>query len=321
MFVTEKLVNKIIDIERLLCKLSYNSQPFSITQKFMNQALTSETITFLNIYGINISAKQLAKIKRELTPLASDTIHHLVRNFENVNKFIKSINDKVLTLSVLQQLHKTISANLFDYWDLGRLRNKNDLPQITIETSHLKIPEKLTPPEDIAKLLTEISNLPWIFAIFTWLKKYPQILPFSLNNVGIYYLTPKLILAFHDQKAAGFIPTISIVKQFLIESKATDTEETKLQLLTDLFAQQISTISKLINSRHSRSVQKELNLNYRQLKVINFLKRHRKITRAYYSKHFNVSFMTAYRDLNQLAKLGIVERKGSGKSTFYVYKT
>ncbi len=320
MFVTESLVQKLIDIEQTLCNISHPSHPATLTRKFATQSMNNEIIAFLTVYGINISYKQLAKTKRKLTPLASDTIHHLVRNFENVNKFINSLSEKIITLSILQQIHKTISTNLFDYWDLGRLRNKNDLPQTSLEAINFKTPETLKAPEDITKLLHQINNLPWLFGIFTWLKEYPNILSFSMNNMGIYYLVPKLILALHNKKAAAFIPTVTVVKQYLNEYKSKDTEEAKLQLLTELFLQQSLETHKLLQNIQNKSVQRELDLNPRQLKIINFLKRHRKVTRALYAKQFNVSFMTAYRDLKQLTKLGVLEKKGSGKATFYIYK-
>jgi hypothetical protein len=63
---------------------------------------------------------------------------------------------------------------------------------------------------------------------------------------------------------------------------------------------------------------KLLDLNSRQLKVINHLKHNPKIKRKEYVKMMGVSTMTAYRDINELVDRGILECKGGGRSTHYV---
>jgi len=58
-------------------------------------------------------------------------------------------------------------------------------------------------------------------------------------------------------------------------------------------------------------------LNERQMKAVDFLKIHKKITRSEYVKLIGCSERTAFRDLEELVKKKIITRKGKGKKTYY----
>jgi hypothetical protein len=58
-------------------------------------------------------------------------------------------------------------------------------------------------------------------------------------------------------------------------------------------------------------------LNYRQLQILDFLTDHNFMDVRSYKEKFNISNITASRDLSQLAKLSFVRRIGKGRSTKY----
>lgn len=63
-------------------------------------------------------------------------------------------------------------------------------------------------------------------------------------------------------------------------------------------------------------------LNLRHEKLIEYLKKNKKITRSEYAKIFNISVSTAARDLKFLSQLGIIEGKGPlGPGRYYVLKS
>jgi len=60
------------------------------------------------------------------------------------------------------------------------------------------------------------------------------------------------------------------------------------------------------------------NLNERQLKAINYLKIHERITNSQYQEEFSVAKRTASLDLAELVAVGLIERVGStGKGVYY----
>lgn len=58
-------------------------------------------------------------------------------------------------------------------------------------------------------------------------------------------------------------------------------------------------------------------LNRRQVKVLDYLKEFDYITRREYTHMFDVNFMTAYRDLNELYKKKLIRVAGTGRGTRY----
>jgi ATP-dependent DNA helicase RecG len=60
------------------------------------------------------------------------------------------------------------------------------------------------------------------------------------------------------------------------------------------------------------------NLNERQLKAINYLKIHERITNSQYQEEFSVAKRTASLDLAELVAVGLIEKVGStGKGVYY----
>lgn len=60
-------------------------------------------------------------------------------------------------------------------------------------------------------------------------------------------------------------------------------------------------------------------LDKRQSAIIELLHKHGRITRAECMKHFKVSDATATRDLGRLVDFGLLEARGKGPSTYYVF--
>jgi len=59
-------------------------------------------------------------------------------------------------------------------------------------------------------------------------------------------------------------------------------------------------------------------LGKRQKEMVELIRSRRRITRSECAENFKISRNTAKRDLKKLMDVGIVERRGSGPSTYYV---
>ncbi|PKL42069.1 MAG: hypothetical protein CVV39_09010 [Planctomycetes bacterium HGW-Planctomycetes-1] len=73
-------------------------------------------------------------------------------------------------------------------------------------------------------------------------------------------------------------------------------------------------------NKFTKEYLEDLGLNERQKKAIEYLKTTKKITRSHYVKLTDCSERTAFRDIEELLKKNIVERKGTGKNTHYELK-
>lgn len=77
----------------------------------------------------------------------------------------------------------------------------------------------------------------------------------------------------------------------------------------------------LRKSKLTEEYLKDLDINEKEKKIIDFLRTNRKITSNDIQKMFNVSRDSANRYLKKLIGLLIIERKGVGKSIYYQFKT
>ena len=58
-------------------------------------------------------------------------------------------------------------------------------------------------------------------------------------------------------------------------------------------------------------------LNQRQIKILDYLSINPKTTRKQYTKMMGISFMTSYRDLQELIEKEYIVIKGQGRGTYY----
>lgn len=114
----------------------------------------------------------------------------------------------------------------------------------------------------------------------------------------------------------------------LLERDLTDIQSTVLKDLeletNNLFDCLISEFFKIweLDSKISEvDIPKFSQLNYRQLKIIEYLKSYPSITRREYALLYNISFMTAFRDLSQMVDDNILLVIGVQRGTKYILKS
>jgi ATP-dependent DNA helicase RecG len=81
-----------------------------------------------------------------------------------------------------------------------------------------------------------------------------------------------------------------------------------------------SLIVTLRKSKLTKEYLESLGLNEKQKKIVDHLKVHKKITSGDIQKMFNVVRITANRYIKSLIEIGVIERKGIGKGTYYILK-
>ncbi len=65
---------------------------------------------------------------------------------------------------------------------------------------------------------------------------------------------------------------------------------------------------------------RELGLNERQIKALNYLQEKRMLTRKNYEKIFSVSKVTAFRDIEELIEKEFIKVAGKGPAAKYYLK-
>jgi predicted HTH transcriptional regulator len=76
-------------------------------------------------------------------------------------------------------------------------------------------------------------------------------------------------------------------------------------------------INDLLNTKVKKHNKLKTKFNERQIQILDFLDVEKKVTRKKYTKMMGVSFMTSYRDLQELLDEGYIKQEGLGRGTFY----
>ena len=184
------------------------------------------------------------------------------------------------------------------------------------------------------RYLSHIVNILQSQQTITSLESVSQTSKGSFNINLLKIDAPVLMLyqhykVFQQTKPWGQLSTaLAILWDLTLELFYIETKEINvLSQLTNIIAQQPaitlhdylqSAVSHLqtvdLNVRHF----KLKNLNKRQLKALKFILKKGKITRKQYTQLGKVSFMTAYRDLQDLVKRGFITPTGHSSITSYI---
>ena len=78
-----------------------------------------------------------------------------------------------------------------------------------------------------------------------------------------------------------------------------------------------NTLDQEFKSLNTYSTKTRTKLNSRQLKALEYIETNGKITRSEYTQLMGVSFMTAYRDLQDMLDKKYIIRNGKRKSAYY----
>ena len=121
---------------------------------------------------------------------------------------------------------------------------------------------------------------------------------------------------YYDQDLAHYYDSIQ---------KAMDMKDLTewLEYFTEGIATELTRIEKEIlelTKKQKVAVEPEklrIELNRRQLKALNHIRKEGKITNREYRKKFGVSNYTAYKDLEELHKRRLVKKVGKGRTTYY----
>ncbi|MFH1710021.1 MAG: sigma-54 dependent transcriptional regulator [bacterium] len=92
---------------------------------------------------------------------------------------------------------------------------------------------------------------------------------------------------------------------------------TKDELPAELYKKLMDEHTKKFEMDFIKQAIQKSNLNERQLKAIDVVRNQGKITKQAYVKLTNTPKTTAFRDLNSLVKLHILDQKGLGKNSYY----
>ncbi len=308
----------------------YNTklQILNVPRKIKNDISIEDFQYFSKFLNLKISFSDLRIFSLGLNKIDENFDERILASYRSANELILSpIIDKedLLSITTLMRINKILTEKVFELWESGKIRVREFPYQ-----SKYDLWEGKNMLEDslIFDCINELSKFYFDDSIPRFLKiplvgfNLLKLKPFSvLNDISIIVILKMLFL---KEGIVGYLPLMDLFYKNKNELDPFDNDIDKWSLV---FISQISFymenlysyISNFVNL-NNRKVVSDIDLKIltlREKDAFFYLLEHKIITRREYSKIFNVSQMTAFRDLDHMRRSNIISQFGIGRGTKY----
>jgi len=337
--ITNLILDYIIRIELTASKIKSLPLPYNIKNELYQLQKTDDIFYLGELTGSKIGLNKALLIQKGKELPSDKNKLKLFINYRSINEFVKTYNQIQFikpSADLLVHINKLVMSGIVDEWETGKFRTFSEKPNDVYDNWYTY--RDYYPQLDVTSYLNELCD--WLIdpkvkihrlirlAIFNYemIDKSPF---FAGNEITTLIFTGLLL------KELGFNPdNLQIVSKIyynlgenLLEafkiSKSKKDQTAFIEALLYSILLEIISLETSITSNYEAKVKKHaqlsLDLNNRQIKAIDYLNVHKKISRQEYSKLMGISFMTAFRDLQDLLEKGYLSTKGSGRGTIYIY--
>jgi len=310
-------------------------------KKLLFEKVHAEDLNALGeIIGLPIGYSKALDIQRGKVDVSSGTKFKILANYRSTQDFInsyKSTSFIPISSELIGHLNKLLFKNILDSWEIGKFRKFSEVPNEVYDNWYRL--RDYYPKRNTEKHFNELSE--WVYSdkhnyhkliqCALFLYEFMDNAPMFAGNQMTSILTVTCILKDfgynHNNtlcvaKALGSIhkELPSIFKMSKSKKDQTLFTEAILYSLSLESIQLKQQYQAYFNNSVKKKADSEENLNERQVKIIEYLQKNKKINRIECTKLMGVSFMTSYRDLTELLQAGYLEKKGQNKKTYYILK-
>ncbi len=335
--ITNLIVNYIVKYELAIQTINQTVIPSPLLQE-VREKLRSEEIDKLGeliAYPIGYN-KALTVQRGQVTPSYKARLK-IFTNFKNIQDFIDTYTAKSNlkpSIELSTHLNKILVKDIVEPWDQGRVKTFSEKPFDLYDTWYTH--RDYYPNIEMRYHFNDIFN--WITNSSTGTHKLIQMCillyefidkaPFFAGNQITAIATLKVLTKIYGLNPHNIVPfakaffTISedIESAFKI-SKGKHNLTIFIEAVLYTFSLTVIDTSKRLTEEYNNklNIRKGLgkDLNKRQIKVIEYLNTYPRITRQDYTEMMGTSFMTSYRDLQDLIDKDYISQKGKGRGTYY----
>ncbi|MHC1716719.1 MAG: hypothetical protein AB9915_02445 [Candidatus Dojkabacteria bacterium] len=336
--LTNLILNYIVRYELAINEIKYHPLPekykIALEEKFGAEDI--ESLAELISYPLGYNKSLLIQRGQEMPSQKKN--FKIFTNFRNAKDFVKSYdNSNALRPSIDLAIHinKLSMKSIVDDWDIGKLRTFSEKPNEIYDTWYKK--RDFYPHLETVSHFNEIfewiqsgkDNNHRLIKMGVLLYEFIDKAPFACGN----QITAILILemlskkyGYNPDNTIPFFKSVNNIGEDILSAFKLSKSNLDLTTFLEAFLYTLSSsvieISKEITDTYNSKVKKrgslELHLNPRQIKLLDFLAINQKVTRSKVTRMMGVSFMTSYRDLQDMMDKKYIKLKGKGRGTYYV---
>lgn len=338
--ITHLILNYIVKSELAINQIQNTPIPAAEFSKIYEKLHAEDIDKLGEIIGYSVGySKALDAQRGKLMPSLKPKFR-IFANYRSVHDFIDSYTPSNFikpSFELSVHLNKLVMKYIVDEWEIGKLRGFSDKPNEIYDTWYKY--RDFYPNIDPHKHFTEVYS--WIEAprykinkliqIACLLYEYLDKAPFEAGNQISSILSLSAVLKAYGYNPKNIIPvakTLFFISEDLIAAYKISKNKRDLTSFIEAFLYSFSltatnianTFREFSDTTNNSSWKKQEDLNGRQLKILEYLQSELKISRREYTKKMGISFMTSFRDLQELVDQGYIVSKGKGRSTLYFLK-
>jgi len=335
--ITDRLLANIKKINTLVNELNNRRFPYVVLVELERTARAISAYASTSIEGNPLPLTKVKKI------LKTNPVH--IRDSEkeilNYNKALRGLNSKLgegkvrLSSDLVLKIQKQITEGLLPKFESGKLRDKvvvvNDPRTRKVVYLPPDAKDVKTLMEDLIGFIGSNKNVvdPLILAgLFH--KQLVLIHPFMDGNGRTTRLAAKVLLAemglntfnlfsfesYYNKNVTKYFQTVGEFGNYYELAYKIDFTPW-LEYFTEGIIDELLRVQKLLPEV---GISPETNLQPHHLKILEFIEEKGFVTNRDYAKLVDRAKATRALDLKKLIDLGLIDRKGKGKTTYYVLK-
>lgn len=335
--ITDKLLDQIKQINKLVIELNQKRFPDIVLVELEKNARDLSSFASTSIEGNPLPLTEVKKILKSKPKFIRDSEKEVInynKALINLNKRLRS-KDSKLTLNLILHIQKQITQNLLPEYQSGFFRKH---PVMVRNPKTGKIIFLPSDYKDVDKLMKDLENFvhqnkktidPLIIAgIFH--KQMVTIHPFMDGNGRTARLATKLLLAelglntfnlfsfenYYNQNVTKYFEFVGEKGDYYDLVNKIDFTKW-LEYFCEGIIDELLRIKKLLPKIN---INPQTKLKTYHEKILEFIATNNFITDKDYAKLAKRAKATRALDFQKLIKLNLIERKGKGKSTYYILK-
>jgi Fic family protein len=336
--LTNLILNYIVKYELSINSLEHIKLPDKYKAPLEEKYGAQDTHKLGDLVGNNIGYNQALLIERGQEMPSQKKELKLFTNLRNAKDFVKSYNDSNSlkpSIDLASHINKLTMKGLVDEWDLSKIRGFSEKPNEIYDTWYKARDyyPKLDMESHFNKLFDWIQNgkdnnhklVKLGILLFEFIDKAPFLCGNQITAILMVEILTKKY-GYNPNNIIPFFKALENISQDLLSafklSKSKPDLTTFLEAFLYTSSMTVVEVTKDFKETYNSKVRKqgslELRLNARQIQLLDYLEINKKITRGKYTKLMGVSFMTSYRDLQDMVEKNYIKQKGRGRGTFYV---
>ncbi len=338
--ITQYILNYIVRYELAVERIKSTQLPEIYFNELFERMRAEDIDKLGELIGNSLGYSKALLVQRGKILPTGKAKDRIFTNFRSAQDFVNVYTASSFykpSSELMVHINKLLAKSLVDEWEIGKFRTFSEKPNDLYDTWY-KLRDfypNLRPKKHLDDIYTWINtskNTPHILIklailLFEIIDKAPFNAFNQITGIIALSITAKEY-GYNYRNLIPFAKAVNqiseeIVSAFKISKSKKDLTifiETVLYTLA-LNADEVATqVKSTYNMKVKKFNKLDDSLNPRQVKTLEILEKEKKITRIQYAKNMGISFMTAFRDLQELMEHDYIQQKGVGRGTYYTLK-